>query len=480
MQSLQRQQLLRKHGKMRWVFYGLPLIALALTLIGFQVKLTTTRAATSVTENTSELVQLSHDPYTNGSPISGENVYHQTGYEPAAYAFDSTIVSTFQVGRFDGGGSTNLGWATSTDAGRHWHTGLLSGITTYAGGTHARVSNASVAYDPKHHVWLIESLVIDNTTIGGNPAITSSGVVVSRSLDGGLTWSAPVVVSMAPSGDVNGYDKPWMSCDTSAHSSFYGNCYILWNDTPAQDLSTSTDGGATWGEVKHSAQPFNGIPGQLIVQPNGTVVVVTTNDSQAPLAEPLVAFTSTDGGQSWGAAVTVTTQFSLLPSLTEDANGTLYALWAGPPPGGNSNGNAVFLVSSTDGVHWTAPQTVIAPGGATIYYDHVALAADPQTRGPHTHLGLTYYTTDDAAPPATMQPFFLSSTDAGQHWSTAQALSDPISTNWLVPKGQSVGDYISTVFSHEQAFPFFVIGTERGSNDPYHQEVYTLKEGIRC
>ena len=476
MTSLQKQQAV--HFYRRWLS-SLLLLVLVVPLMWILPQPRIAGAAGQTVKSTTALVHLGSDPYTNTGSGVNDVVYHQTEYEPASSAFGSTIVSTFQVGRFQGGGSTNLGWATSTDAGDHWHTGLLSGITTYAGGTHARVSNASVAYDPKNRVWLIASLVIDNASVDGSPTIASSGVMVSRSLDGGLTWNAPVVVSLAPTNHLNFYDKPWVSCDTSPRSPFYGNCYTLWNDRPAQDLSTSTDGGATWGEIRHSAQPFNGVPGQLIVQPNGTVVVVTTTDSQAPFAEPLVAFTSTDGGHSWGAPVTVTAQPVFFPSLTEDANGTLYVVWAGLPPGGESLGDVVLLVSSSDGVHWTTPQTILAPEGATLTYDHAALAADPNTVGPHTHLGLTYYRTDQTVSPATMQPFFLASPDAGHHWGAAQALSSPLSTDWLVPQ-RTVGDYISTVFSEGRAFPFVVIGTERGSNDPYHQGVYTLQEGIRC
>lgn len=474
MQSLQEQYMHRPRGqRRRWFFYGILLIALALSLSGISVKLATTRAATATGRNATNLVQLSNDPYTNTAP---GGVYHQTGYEPASYAFGSTIVTTFQLGRFDGGGSTNLGWATSTDAGKHWQTGLLSGTTTYAGGSHGAISNASVAYDPAHRVWLLGYLFVDGTTINGQLTHYQT-IAVSRSLDGGLTWSAPVIVSTPPSGDQS-YDQPWMSCDTSVHSPFFGHCYMLWNDDPEIDLSTSTDGGATWGAIKHSAHPFNGVSGKLVVQPNGTVVVVTPDDSDNPFVENLVAFTSTDGGQSWGSIINVSTLAGFYPSLTEDAQGTLYVVAPGIA-GGSINSSAAYLAHSTDGIHWTVPQTIIAPGGASISYDHVALAADSQTAGEETHLGLTYYVTDYSASPPTLQAFFISSPDAGLHWSTAKALSPLMSYNWVLPR-RTVGDYISMVFRYGRAFPFVVIGRERGNTDPYHQEVYTIEGGIRC
>ncbi len=471
MRFIQEQKGFLSREKMRWWFYGIPFAALVLSLIGIQFKLTTIRASAGVKRNTNALVQLSQDTYTNTSGPDGGPVYHQTGYEPASYSFGSTIVSTFQLGRFAGGGSTNLGWATSIDGGKSWHTGLLPGTTVYAGGSHAALSNASVAYDPKHRVWLISYLFVDSATTGGVLHLYGSATAVSRSFDGGLTWSIPTLVSTAQSGD-EAYDKPWMSCDTSTHSPFYGRCYLLWNDIPQIDLSTSTDGGATWGAVKHSATPFNGVGGSLVVQPDGTVVVVTPENSEPP---SLVAFPSTDGGQSWGVTATIAAPFGgvgpgTFPSLAEDADGTLYVAWNS----GGENGSSTVLAHSRDGIHWTVPQVI-----STNFYDHLALAVDARTAGLHAHLGLTYYVFGTSASSTTMQPFFISSTDSGQHWSSAQALSEPISLDWLVP-WRRVGDYISMVFNEGRAFPFFVVGTVRGSNEPYHQEVYTLNEGIHC
>src|SRR5690348_12077933 len=58
------------------------------------------------------LVQLSSDPYTNSTS------QHKTEVEPDTFAFGSTFVSTFQVGRFFNGGASNIGFATSTDGGK--------------------------------------------------------------------------------------------------------------------------------------------------------------------------------------------------------------------------------------------------------------------------------------------------------------------------------------------------------------------------
>src|SRR5207248_10350669 len=156
------------------------------------------------------LLKISTDPYTNTTS------QHKTQVEPDTYSNGSTIVSAFQSGRFFDGGSSNIGWATSTDNGTTWKHGFLPSTTVFATppGKYARISDPSVAYDAKHKVWIISSLGL---TGAGVPPVD---VIVNRSTNGGLTWSAPVAV------DANGhfFDKNWSVCDDTASSPFYGNC----------------------------------------------------------------------------------------------------------------------------------------------------------------------------------------------------------------------------------------------------------------
>src|SRR5215472_13832607 len=125
----------------RQVFLALVLLALTLVLGSSFFSLRHVVAVSSSVQ----LMQLSSDPYTNSSS------QHKTEVEPDTYSFGSTIVATFQAGRFySGGGSSNIGWATSTDKGTTWKNGFLSGITVYAGGTYKRASDPAVTYDAAH------------------------------------------------------------------------------------------------------------------------------------------------------------------------------------------------------------------------------------------------------------------------------------------------------------------------------------------
>src|SRR6516162_8683159 len=84
------------------------------------------------------LRQLSKDTFTNTSS------QHATEVEPDTFAYGSTMVSAFQVGRIFGGGASDIGFATSTNGGVTWVRGFLPGITTfYKGGTFSAVSDAS-------------------------------------------------------------------------------------------------------------------------------------------------------------------------------------------------------------------------------------------------------------------------------------------------------------------------------------------------
>jgi len=229
------------------------------------------------------LTQLSTDTFTD-TPSQ-----HETEVEPGTFSYGSTIVSAFQVARIYSGGGADIGFATSTDAGTSWTNGYLPGITIYQGGTHSAASDAAVAYDAMHGVWLIATL----------PIASNTSVAVSRSADG-LTWGDPITIKGSASADKN-----WIVCDNTSTSPYYGHCYAEWDNTNDGDLiqmSTSTDGGQTWGSVMATAAQDYGIGGVPVVQPKGIVIVPILGFAGNG---EVTAYTSTNGGASWTKAVNV-------------------------------------------------------------------------------------------------------------------------------------------------------------------------------
>jgi hypothetical protein len=405
-----------------------------------------------------QLVQISSDPYKN--PDS----QHKTQVEPDTFAFGNTIVSAFQSGRFFNGGASNIGFATSTNAGETWTHGFLPSTTVNATppGPYQRASDPSVAYDARHKVWMISFLGITNAE---NPPVD---VLVSRSTDG-LTWGAPVAVNK--DGAFN--DKNWTVCDDTASSPFYGHCYTEFDNASNNNLvqmSTSTDGGKTWGAAKTTPDNACVIGGQPLVQPNGTVIVPIDDCFETTL----LAFRSTDGGKSWSRVVLAAQiLFTLdpgnirsgaLPTAEIDRSGRIYVVWEDCRFEPGCSANDLVIITSRDGLHWTLPKRIPTdPINSGVDHLIPGLAVDRTTAGNSAHLGLAYYYFPDinCTTACQLNVGFVSSTNGGASWSAAEQLAGPMMMNWLpnTTLGRMVGDYISTsiVPLDDDATPVFEV-----------------------
>lgn len=413
-----------------------------------------------------KILRISTDPYT--APPG----QHKTEVEPDTFAFGSTIVSTFQVGRIFNGGATNIGFATSVDAGKTWAEGFLPASTIAATppGLFGRGSDASVAFDAKHKQWIISWLGIPVTF----PRPPRVDVVVSRSPDG-LHWGAPVVVNA--SGHFN--DKNWTVCDDTRSSPHYGNCYTEFDDASRGDLelmSTSTDGGATWGPAKPTADGSHGIGGQPLVQPNGNVVVPYVGLDSPFFAFTISSFRSTDGGASWSASTPVSeADFHTpagniragipLPTAEIDRSGRLYVVWSDCRFRASCATSDMVLSTSDDGLSWTPVKRIpIDPVSSTVDHFVPGVAVDRSTSRAHAHLALAYYFYPNAnCTEATCQlnVGFVSSVNGGRTWSRAETLAGPMSVDWLpeTSQGRMFGDYISTSIApgSDTANPVFAV-----------------------
>jgi hypothetical protein len=398
------------------------------------------------------VVPLSSDPFTQATCAASTTTNHHTEVEPDTFANGSTIVSAFQVGRVFDGGACAIGFATSTNGGSSWTTGLLPGITKYAGGgTTDRATDASVAYDARHGVWLVSTLTL--LEAGG---IHGNSVVTSRSTDGGLTWSNPFVTAPAGSGDL---DKNWIVCDNTATSPFYGHCYTQWDNHGAGNLlqmSTSTDGGQTWSAP--STNNTGIIGGQPVVRPDGTVIVPIDNANETAVG----AFNSTNGGASWSAVTTIATirhhtvagslREGPLPTAEIDGAGTVYVAWSDCRFVRGCKSNDIVLSHSLDatGTSWS-PVSRVPIDGTNSGVDHFipGLAVNPATSGTTAHLALTYYYYPSRS--TQLAVGFISSANAGSTWSTPQTLISGMPSTWTATtsQGRMVGDYISTSYTSD-------------------------------
>ena len=397
-------------------------------------------------------LQISADLFTQATCKASALTNHQASVEPDSFSNGATIVSGYQVGRIYDGGACAIGFSTSTDNGATWTSGLLPGLTKYTAvpGSFDRATDAAVAFDAKHNVWLISSLVL--TEAGG---VKGVAIYTSRSTDGGLSWGTPVLTensSLSP-------DKNWIACDNTASSPFYGSCYTEWDDNGAgnrMEMSTSTDGGVSWGAAKTNNSGIIG--GQPVVHPNGTVIVPTANANETAIG----SFNSTNGGASWSAVTTIATvkhhtvagslREGPLPSAEIDGAGTVYVAWADCRFRTGCGVNDIVIVHSTNaaGTTWSAvtrvPIDTVKSG-----IDHFipGLAVNKATSGAAAQLGLTYYFYPKGS--TQLSVGFISSADGGTTWSAPQTITSGMAANWAATtsQGRMVGDYISTSYGSD-------------------------------
>jgi hypothetical protein len=383
---------------------------------------------------------------------------HQTEVEPSAAAWGSTVVSSFQVGRFPDGGAAAIGWATSADAGRTWRSGILSGVTTATTppGEAPRASDPAVAYDATHGTWLIATLVLGN-------GFTALGI--SRSPDG-LSWSTPVSAARLPTKSL-AYDKEWLACDNTATSRFHGTCYLAYTDiaTPRIAVQISRDGGATWSAPVAATSAFAAeAEGALpLVQPDGALTIVFDAGEAG-----VYSVRSTDGGASFAAPVGIaplaqTSQPLLrapsLPTATVDASGRLYVAWADCVFRRGCDGNTIVLTTSTDGTSWTP--LVRVPG--TGFDSFVpGIAADPAAPGRLSIVTYVRTSTACSAATCTIGVAVTRSRDGGATWTKPQRLDAvPPRVVWLANAGrQFVGDYVGATYAGGRFVPVFALASK--------------------
>jgi hypothetical protein len=418
------------------------------------------------------LTQISSDPFT---VAPGQ---HATEVEPHVLSNGTTLVSAFQTGRIAPGGATAIGWATSTDGGSTWTNGFLPGLTTgNGGGPYSAASDPAVAYDAKHGVWMIASLPISNTS-------ETTAVVVSRSTDGGFTWDNPVNVGPV----VVSSDKNWIVCDNTPASPYYGNCYVEWDNPATNDeilMSTSTDGGLTWGAAKATANQSTGIGGQPLVQPNGKVIVPIETSG-------ISAFTSINGGASWSAPVTVSNiqshidaggiRSGPLPSAAMDGAGTVYVVWEDCRFRAKCSTNDLVYSTSTDGAKWSAVARIpIDPITSTLDHFIPGIGIDPATSGASAHVAVHFYAYSNATcTESTCKLYvgYISSHNGGSTWNTPKKLAGPMNLGWL-PNSQNglmVGDYIATAFTN--GVPHGVFAVAAAKSGSIYKEAMNTAQGL--
>lgn len=394
-------------------------------------------------------------------------------------ASPDTLVATFQEGRYaSGGGSLDCGYGISTDGGLTWSRALIPSLTTSSGGTYLRATDPVAAIDLNGNVFI-------NTLAARQPAFADGGaVVVSRSLDGGATFSAPVTVAAAPD-TTHSYDKNWLAVNdyagtpnanrlVAAFADIYGNNFY--------DLyaSVSDDRGATWSApalikphdtiINQSVQPVFLPDGSLLVP---YVAALTDTGFRIECKRSL------DGGRTFPGSPTVivpnVTRFDdpvlrhgsfLITAWVARQSGAAFVVYNGRDSAGSPR---VFVSRSlNNGVTWSAP-VVASDNPANISVVNPAIAASPDGQ----RVTVTYYDKRNAAGGAYLIDLYSNTSfDGGVTWQPGLRLteySSDVRVAALTSSGYMLGDYQGLVppVSDDQPAVALTIDTRNADADPF-------------
>ena len=302
----------------------------------------------------------------------------------------------------------NIVAAVSLDGGRTWQQVPIP-LTVCSSGPFRGAGDPWLSFAPNGDLHLV-------ALVGDTLATRVTGV--SKSTDGGLHWSVPIVV---PNSADLVPDHPSLTADpTDARF-----VYAIWNGDDnghrvPSVFSRTSDGGVTWEPARPLVQtkPQEFIQfSQVLVLPDGTLVNLYEHYAQQP-NKPITetsmrVLRSTDRGQTWSAPQLAISMTPLLlpngttsvvdpetgqvvndptnPSFAVDRrNGNLYAVWEDGRFSNFQNNDVAFSMSADGGFTWSAPIRVnqtplnVPASSRQSFFPSVAVASDGT-------IGVTHY-----------------------------------------------------------------------------------------
>lgn len=393
------------------------------------------------------------------------------------------LLATFQEGRFFDSGAVTCGYAISKDGGLTWRRDLVPQLTQLNGGSFNRATDPVAGAGPQGDLYLQNLASVQG-------AFQLAAVVLSRSTDGGDTWSPPIRIFESTS-TLLFPDKNWLAVNDYSGVPNSGRLVATWTQfnrnaagvTVSNPLvaAVSDDRGLTW------TAPVNITPGgssnqgtQPLFLPDGSLAVVyitflnPTNVAQFSIH----CKRSVDGGRTFPAEAATVVAFVngyddpvlrdgvFLPSATVARQSgeifVTYVAFVGGTP-------RVLVTKSADrGATWTAPAAASnQPPGVAVMNPAIAATPDGRT--------LSVLFTDKRNAPDGLHfvdHYAALSFDGGASWAPNIRLSEMTSDVRFGPatqRGVMLGDYLGIAPSLAADQPCVAIWceTRTGDSDPW-------------
>ncbi len=383
------------------------------------------------------------------------------------------LIGVWQQDRWSTGGARGLLTGVSQDGGQTWTT-RMAAFSRCTGGSAANNGDYPRATDPWISFGPDGAAYQSSLSFAGNALQpgSSSAMLVSRSADGGQSWSTPAVLIRDGPQAFN--DKDSITADPTDPRFVYAVWDRLDSDSHGPSyLSRTTDGGATWEPARSIFDPGlnrQTINNQVVVLPNGTLVNFFTQLDATPglpANAQLLLVRSNDKGVTWSAPILLSPGLALgardpdtgrnirdaalLGSFAAGSHGELVAAWQDARFSNGQRDGIAFSRSTDGGLTWSAPVQINATATTQAFLPTVAVRADGT-------IGVTYYDLRNNTADAATLPtdIWLTRSSDGVTWRETH-VSGPFDLS-IAPfdDGLFVGDYQALTSIGSLFVPFYV------------------------
>jgi hypothetical protein len=442
---------------------------------------------------------------------------------PTVGTSNVNVIGVWQQDRWSNGGAHGLVAGFSSDGGTTWGETTLpfsvcapnAILDPFTGAPYNRASDPWVSIGPDGTAYAV-GLLATNSTGGVAAGTNDTGVATVTSSDGGKTWGN-ARLEKSDQGTTPFFEATHFFNDKesiTANPVVSETAYVVWDRLQAPSFtpdavlrahafrgptwfSKTTNGGNTWTTARPIFDPGQNsqtIGNGVVVDPtNGTLYdffeqfSTTGSPKFTPRGLSVAFIKSTDGGNTWSRASTVSAQDTVgdtdpntgqrlrtgagLPSVAIDAaTGQLYVVWADARFTGGAVNQVVISTSSNGGRTWSSPAVVNSntPTNRPAFTPTVAVNATGTVAV--TYYDLRSLTTETATLPTDL--WLTTSTDHGATFGSEQHVTGPFDM-LTAPNagGFFLGDYQALGVSGTAFMPFFV-ATNSG-NTSNRTDVFT-------